>query len=90
MNEPSYGVVVMNVIFEIPEELQTHVMTRVQAGDYATTIEYVLDLVMRDRDRTLAQEKLVSLLQEGLDSEAEAVTPEYWKNLRASVFQGNV
>lgn len=38
----------MNVIFEIPEELQTHVMNQVQTGNYATTIEYVLDLVMRD------------------------------------------
>ena len=85
MSEPSYGVIMMNVMFEIPEELQTHVMTRVQAGDYATTIEYVLDLMMRDRDRTLAQEKLVGLLQEGLDSEAEVITPKYWKNLRASV-----
>ena len=44
----------MNVIFEIPEELQTHVMNQVQTGDHATTIEYVLDLVMCDRDRTLA------------------------------------
>ena len=44
----------MNVIFEIPEELQTHVMNQVKTGDHATTIEYVLDLVMRDRDRTLA------------------------------------
>lgn len=75
----------MNVIFEIPEELQTHVMNQVQTGDYATTIEYVLDLVKCDRDRTLAQEKLVNLLQEGLDSEAEVVTPEYWKSLRVSV-----
>jgi Arc/MetJ-type ribon-helix-helix transcriptional regulator len=48
----------MNIIFEIPEELQTHVMKQVQTGDYSTTIEYVLDLVMRDRDRTLAQENL--------------------------------
>ena len=64
----------MNVIFEIPEELQTHVMTRVQTGEYATTIEYVLDLVMRDRDRMLAQEKLVDLLQKGLDSEADIIT----------------
>lgn len=80
----------MNVTFEIPEDLQTYVMNRLQTGDYATTIEYVLDLVMRDRDRTLAQEKLVNLLQEGLDSEAEVVTPEYWQNLRASVLQGDV
>ena len=44
----------MNVTFEIPEELQTHVMNQVKTGDHATTIEYVLGLVMCDRDRTLA------------------------------------
>ncbi len=75
----------MNVIFEIPKDLQIHVMNQVQTGDHATTIEYVLDLVMCDRGRTLAQEKLVNLLQEGLDSEAEVVTPEYWNSLRVSV-----
>lgn len=51
---PSSGIILMNVIFEIPEELQTHVMNQVKTGDHATTIEYVLDLVMCDRDRTLA------------------------------------
>ena len=78
------------MMIEIPEELRTHVIKRTQTGDYASAIDYVLDLVMRDRDRLLAQEKLVKLLQEGLDSDAEVVTPQYWKDLRASVFQSNV
>jgi len=56
-----------------------------QTGDYASAIDYVLDLVMRDRDRLLAQEKLAGMSQEGLDSEAEVMTPEYWKDLRSSI-----
>ena len=56
-----------------------------QTGDYASAIDYVLDLVMRDRDRLLPQEKLAGMLQEGLDSEAEVMTPEYWKDLRSSI-----
>jgi antitoxin ParD1/3/4 len=79
----------MNMMLEIPEELKRHVMARVQTGEYASAIEYVLDLVMRDRDRILAQEKLKGLLQEGLDSGAELVTPEYWKDLRTSVLGGD-
>jgi antitoxin ParD1/3/4 len=73
------------MMIEIPEELKTHVMSRVQTGEYTSVIEYMLDLVTRDRDRTLAQQKLTRLLQEGLDSEAEVVTSEYWKELQASV-----
>jgi antitoxin ParD1/3/4 len=79
----------MNVMLEIPEDLKRHVMARVQTGEYTSAIEYVLDLVMRDRDRILAQEKLKSLIQEGLDSEVEVVTPEYWKDLRNSVLEND-
>ena len=52
--------------------------------DLDTTID-ALRQKMRDRDRLLAQEKLVGMLQEGLDSNAEVVTPEYWKELRTSI-----
>jgi antitoxin ParD1/3/4 len=79
----------MNVMLEIPEELKRHVMAQVQTGEYTSAIEYVLDLVMRDRDRILAQERLKSLLQDGLDSEVEVVTPEYWKDLRNSVLEND-
>jgi antitoxin ParD1/3/4 len=79
----------MNVMLEIPEDLKRHVMARVQTGEYTSAIDYVLDLVMRDRDRILAQEKLKGLIQEGLDSEVEVVTPEYWKDLRNSVLEND-
>jgi hypothetical protein len=41
------------------------------------------------RDRLLAQGKIVGLLQEGLDSEAEVVTPGYWKNLHGALILEN-
>ncbi len=41
------------------------------------------------RDRLLAQGKIVGLLQEGLDSKSEVVTPEYWKNVRGALMLKN-
>ncbi len=79
----------MNVMLKIPENLKRHVMARVQTGEYTSAIDYVLDLVMRDRDRILAQEKLKGLIQEGLNSEVEIVTPEYWKDLKNSVLEND-
>lgn len=43
--------------------------------------EYFLDLVQQDQKRKQAQEKLERLLQEGVDSDSEPVTPAYWQNL---------
>jgi antitoxin ParD1/3/4 len=75
----------MNVILAIPEDLQTYIEAQIQSGAYASAVEYFLDLVQQDRQRKQAQEKLECLLQEGLDSDSEPVTPTYWQNLRASV-----
>lgn len=79
----------MNVILDIPEELQKYIETQIQAGTYANAGEYFLNLAQQDRQRKQAQEKLESLLQEGLDSDSELVTPTYWQNLRASVLIAN-
>ena len=79
----------MNVILAIPEELQTYIEAQIQAGAYATAVEYFLDLVQQYRQRKQAQAKLEGLLQEGLDSEVEPVTAAYWQNLRASVLDGD-
>ncbi|NJM46237.1 MAG: type II toxin-antitoxin system ParD family antitoxin [Alkalinema sp. RU_4_3] len=78
----------MNIELSLPEELRVHVSEQIQSGAYGDFPEYLLDLVRRDRQRKLAQEKLVGLLNEGLASESEAVTPEYWEELRASVLGG--
>ncbi len=75
----------MNVILDIPEDLQAHIQEQIQAGVYASAVEYFLDLGQQDRQRRSNQEKIAQLLQESLDSDVESVTPEYWTNLRASI-----
>jgi antitoxin ParD1/3/4 len=74
----------MNVILDIPEDLQTHIQAQIQAGVYANAVEYFLDLGQQDRQRQSNQEKIAQLLQESLDSDSESVTPEYWTNLSAN------
>ncbi|MEG4577208.1 hypothetical protein QUA56_31720 [Microcoleus sp. N3A4] len=41
----------MNVILAIPEELQTYIEDQIQAGAYASAVEYFLDLVQQNRQR---------------------------------------
>ena len=78
----------MNVILDIPEDLQTHIKAQIQAGIYANAVEYFLNLGQQDRQRQCNQEQIAQLLQESLNSDSESVTPEYWANLRASIFEG--
>lgn len=80
----------MNVILDIPEDLQKYIEAQIKAGIYASTVEYFLDLAQQDRQRKQAQEKLESLLQESLDSDSEPVTPAYWQNLRTSILSGDL
>jgi antitoxin ParD1/3/4 len=76
----------MNVSFPIPKELESYLEVQIQSGNYASVADYFLMLLQQDQRRKDAQAKLASLLQEGLDSEAEPVTPEYWRDLRGSIF----
>jgi antitoxin ParD1/3/4 len=78
----------MNVILDIPEDLQTHIQAQIQAGIYSSAVEYFLDLGRQDRQRQSNREKIAQLLQESLDSGSESVTPEYWMSLRTSIFGG--
>lgn len=79
----------MNIILDIPEDLQLYIEAQIQAGAYASAIEYFLDLAQQDRQQKQAQAKLENLLQEGLDSDSEPVTAAYWQNLRDSVLSAN-
>ena len=76
----------MNVSFPIPKELESYLEVQLQSGNYDTVADYFLMLLQQDQRRKDAQAKLASLLQEGLESEAEPVTPEYWQDLRRSIF----
>lgn len=78
----------MNINIDIPDEVRVYVEAQVMAGTYSTISEYFLDLVQQDQKRK-AQAKLEAFLLEGIDSEAQEVTPEYWQNLRSTVLAQN-
>ena len=74
-----------NMNVSLPENLKTYVKEQVNYGGYGTVSEYLRELIRDDRKRK-AQERLESLLLEGLDSgEAVSVTPEFWKELWSRV-----
>jgi antitoxin ParD1/3/4 len=79
----------MNVILDIPADLQVHIEAQIRSGIYSNAVEYFLGLGQQDRQRQDDRSKLKNLLQESLDSDSESITPEYWTNLRASVFDGD-
>ena len=39
----------MNVILDIPEDLQMHIKAQIQAGIYSSAVEYFLELGQQDR-----------------------------------------
>jgi antitoxin ParD1/3/4 len=77
----------VNITIDIPEDLQTHITSQIQAGVYSSAVEYFLDLGQQDRQRQSNRAQVSRLLQEGLDSASESVTPEYWMKLRTSIFK---
>ncbi|MBO3461737.1 type II toxin-antitoxin system ParD family antitoxin [Aetokthonos hydrillicola Thurmond2011] len=78
----------MNITIDIPDEVRVYVEAQVIAGAYSSVAEYFLDLVKQDQKRN-AQAKLEELLLEGIDSQGQEVTPEYWENLRSTVLGQN-
>jgi antitoxin ParD1/3/4 len=78
----------MNINIDIPDEMRVYVETQVMTGTYNSIGEYFLDLVQQDKKRK-AQAKLEMLLLEGINSDTQEVTPEYWQNLRSAVLDEN-
>jgi len=78
----------MNINIDIPDEVRVYLEAQVMIGAYSSIGEYFLDLVQQDQKRK-AQAKLETLLLEGIDSEGQEVTPQYWQNLRSAVLGDN-
>ncbi|OUL23839.1 transcriptional regulator [Nostoc sp. T09] len=78
----------MNINIDIPDEVRVYLEAQVMTGAYNSISEYFLDLVQQDQKRK-AQAKLEALLLEGIDSQGQEVTPEYWQNLRSTVLGQN-
>jgi|GEM_PF-612928 len=74
----------MNINIDIPDEMRVYVEAQLMTGAYNSIGEYFLDLVQQDKKRK-AQAKLEMLLLEGINSDTQEVTPEYWQNLRSAV-----
>ena len=69
----------------LPEPMRRFVEGQVSSGSYATASEYVRTLIRDDQKRN-AQERLESLLLEGLDSgDPIEATPEFWQGMRVRI-----
>lgn len=67
----------MNI--SLPDEMKAFVEEQIQQGGYSTASEYLRDLI-RDAQKRAAQDRLETLLLEGLDSgPGVEVTPEFWE-----------
>jgi antitoxin ParD1/3/4 len=69
----------------LPEPMREFIENEVAAGDYGSASEFFREMV-RDRQKRKAQERLETLLLQGLESgEPIEVTDEYIKRRRESV-----
>jgi len=70
----------MNI--SLPEPLKDFVDRQIAAGRYSSASEYVRELIRND-EKQKAEEHLVALLREGLQSKETALTGDDWKAIRA-------
>ena len=71
----------------LPSSLKEFVETQVQESGFSTPSEYIRNLV-RDDQKRRAEEKLETLLLEGLNSgEPIEITPEYWEKQRIQLIE---
>lgn len=74
----------MNLNIVLPDEVYAYLKAQVSVGAYGSVDEYFLDLIQQDQKRK-AQEKLEEMLLEGINSDVQEVTPDYWQTLKQSV-----
>jgi len=73
------------ITISLPEEMRAFIEERTRAGSFASTSEFIRQLV-RQEQRRAEQERLEKKLLEGMDSgEPIRVTDEYWNKLRSRV-----
>ena len=79
--------ILTTVNISLPNSLKEYIEAQVLKDGYSTTSEYVRELIREDKKRR-DQEKLESMLIEGLDSGVTVqATPEFWSELWSHVDQ---
>ncbi len=68
--------------------MRVHIEEQIISGAYNSISEYFIDLAQQDQKRK-AQARLETLLLEGINSQGQEPTPEYWQNLRSTVLDEN-
>jgi len=72
------------VTISMPESLKAFIETQVAQGGFGTVSEYLRCLIRDDRKRK-DQEKLETMLIEGLQSESSEMTQKDWEDIRREV-----
>ena len=72
------------ITISLPESLKEFIDAEIAKGDFSTVSEYFRTLLREDRKQK-AQEKLESMLLEGLESAASEMTPEDWQDIKREV-----
>ena len=79
-----------NINVSLPEPMREWVEAQIKAGRYGNLSEYVRELIRRDQKRE-AEERLETLLLEGLDSldagKGIEITPEFWEKKRQDLIR---
>ena len=71
----------------LPQSLKDYVEDRVSVGGYSTPSEYLRELLRQDQKQR-SEEKLETLLLEGLESgEPIEISPEYWEKKRKRLME---
>lgn len=66
----------------LPDSMRAFIEEQTHSGDFSTASEYVRSLIREDQKHK-AQERLETLLLEGLESgEATPMTPKDWQEVR--------
>lgn len=78
----------MNINIDIPDEVRVHIEAQIISGAYNSISEYFIDLAQQDQKRK-AQARLETLLLEGINSQGQEATPDYWQDLRSTVLDEN-
>lgn len=74
----------------LPEEVQPFLIDQASAGGYSSLGEYVYQLIVLEQTRLAQQERIESLLNEGLNSgETIEATDDWWEQKRSRLIDSN-
>jgi antitoxin ParD1/3/4 len=72
----------------LPDQVQTFVEEQAIAAGFNSANEYVYHLILREQERVAQQERIESLLLEGLESgEPLEATDGWWEEKRSQLVQ---